>query len=190
MSSSLTSLRRMAQPSPEGERCDLCRRGVPDDHRHLLQLEERRILCVCEPCRAMRSGEPGLRPVGTRTLWLEDFALPDDVWDGLRIPIGLAFFLHSSVTDSVVAMYPSPVGATESELRFESWARLVELNPALQGLESDAEGLIVDRRLNVAAIAPIDRCYELVGLIKSRWEGISGGEGVERAIAEFLVGLR
>jgi hypothetical protein len=181
----------MAQPAPATERCDLCGAPVPEDHRHLLQLAERRILCVCEPCRALRSGEAELRPVGTRTLWLEDFAMPDEVWDGLRIPIGLAFFLHSSVTDSVVAMYPSPAGATESELRFESWSRLVELNPVLRRLEPDAEGLIVNRLAGpqVAAIAPIDRCYELVGLIKSRWEGISGGVGVERAIAEFFVSL-
>ena len=185
--STLASLRRMAKVV---ERCDLCRTALSEDHRHLLQLAERRILCVCEPCRALRSGDAELRPVGTRTLWLADFALPDEVWDGFRIPIGLAFFLHSSVTDSVVAMYPSPAGATESELRFESWSRLVELNPVLRDLEPDAEGLIVDRRLGAAAIAPIDRCYELVGLIKSRWEGITGGEGMERAIAEFFVGLR
>jgi hypothetical protein len=181
----------MAQPAPAGERCDLCGTTLPDDHRHLLQLAERRILCVCEPCRALRAGEAELRPVGTRTLWLEDFQLPDEVWDAFRIPIGLAFFLHSSVTDSVVAMYPSPAGATESELRFESWSRLVDLNPVLRRLEPDAEGLIVNRLAgpHVAAIAPIDRCYELVGLIKSRWEGISGGVGVERAIAEFFVSL-
>jgi hypothetical protein len=163
---------------------------VPDDHRHLLQLEERRILCVCEPCRALRAGDPGLRTTGTRIVWLEDFQLPDELWDAFRIPVGLAFFMHSSVTGSVVALYPSPAGATESELRFDKWDRLVALNPSLRGLEPDAEGLIVDRRLGVAALAPIDRCYELVGLIKSRWEGISGGAGVERAIAEFFVGLR
>jgi len=187
MSSTLASLRRMAQAV---ERCELCRGALPEDHRHLLQLDERRILCVCEPCRALRAGEPGLRPVGTRTLWLRDFVLPDDVWASFQIPIGLAFFLHSSVTDSVVAMYPSPVGATESELRLGTWSRLVELNPVLRGLEPDAEGLVVDRRLDAAAIVPIDRCYALVGLIKSRWEGMTGGAGVERSIAEFFVGLR
>ena len=39
--------------------------------------------------------------------------------------------MHSSVTDCVVAMYPSPAGATESELHFETWNRLVEMNPVL-----------------------------------------------------------
>ncbi len=45
----------------------------------------------------------------------------------------------------VVAMYPSPAGATESELHFESWSRMVALNPVLAGLEPDVEALIVNR---------------------------------------------
>ena len=40
------------------------------------------------------------------------------------------------------------------------------------------------------AIAPIDRCYMLVGLIKASWEGISGGAGVEQAIAGYFDELR
>ena len=36
----------------------------------------------------------------------------------------------------------------------------------------------------------IDECYRLVGLIKLRWEGISGGTGPEDAIAEFFAGVR
>ena len=47
----------------------------------------------------------------------------------------------------------------------------------LDDLEPDAEALIVNRLADPPpyAIAPIDRCYALVGLIKARWEGISGG---------------
>ena len=40
------------------------------------------------------------------------------------------------------------------------------------------------------AIAPIDRCYMLVGLIKASWEGISGGAAMERAIADYFDELR
>jgi hypothetical protein len=36
---------------------------------------------------------------------------------------------------------------------------------------------------------PIDRCYELVGLIRSRWHGLSGGEGVQDAIRTFFAKL-
>ena len=53
--------------------------------------------------------------------------------------------MHSTVTACVVAMYPSPAGATESELHFDAWSRMLELNPVLAGLEPDVEGLIVNR---------------------------------------------
>ncbi len=134
----------------------------------MLNLYERQIVCVCESCWALRSGDAEFRPTGTRTLWLEDFELPEELWAQFRIPIGLAFFMHSSVTDCVVAMYPSPAGATESELHFETWSRLVEMNPVLATLEPDAEALIVNRMSDppAFAIAPIDRCYMLVGLVK------------------------
>jgi hypothetical protein len=170
------------------ERCDLCQVSIAADHRHLLHLSERRILCVCEPCWAMKSGSDDLRPTGQRTLWLEDFDLPEEVWANLRIPIGLAFFMVSSVTECVVAMYPSPAGATESELRFETWRTVTDRNPVLNDLEADAEGLIVNRLSDPPQylVAPIDRCYELTGLVKAHWEGISGGTGLEQVITGFF----
>jgi hypothetical protein len=193
----VSGLRGLAQPQPPeqlgpDERCDLCNTTVPADHRHMLNLYERQIVCVCESCWALRSGDPEFRPTGSRTLWLEDFVLPEELWAQFRIPIGLAFFMHSTVTSCVVAMYPSPAGATESELHFETWSRLVEMNPVLRDLEPDAEALIVNRTSDppAFAIAPIDRCYMLVGLIKASWEGISGGAGVEEAIAAYFDELR
>ena len=174
------------------EVCDLCGIGVPEDHRHLLALSERRIVCACEACWAMRSGEGDYRPTGNRTLWLPGLDIPDDLWASFQIPIGLAFFMESTVTACVVAMYPSPGGATESELHFDTWSRMRELNPVLDGLEPDIEGLIANRLADppIYVIAPIDRCYALTGTIKARWEGISGGPGVEAAVAEFFEALR
>ena len=193
----VSGLRGLAKPKPpaavpEVEHCDLCKTTVPPDHRHMLNTYERQIVCVCESCWALRSGDSEFRPTGTRTLWLEDFQLPEEIWAQFRIPIGLAFFMHSSVTDCVVAMYPSPAGATESELHFETWNRLAAMNPVLRDLEPDAEALIVNRMADppMFAIAPIDRCYMLVGLVKASWEGISGGSGVERAIERYFEELR
>jgi hypothetical protein len=179
------------QSAPE-EVCDLCSRGLPADHRHMLDLEQRVIVCTCEGCWALRSGEPQFAPVGHRTLWLEGFDMPEDVWASFGVPIGLAFFMFSSVTECVVAMYPSPAGATESELHFSDWRRLVELNPVLEDLESDTEALLVNRMADTPAyaIAPIDRAYELVGLIKANWDGISGGTAVEEAVGRYFDGLR
>ena len=174
------------------ERCDLCHTTIPDDHRHMLHLVDRRIVCNCEACWALHSGDAEYRPSGMRVLWLDRFECSQETWAAFAIPIGLAFFMRSTVTDSTVAFYPSPAGATESELPMEAWDALVRDNPVLTQLEADAEALVVNRLADPAeyAIAPIDQFYALVGLIKSRWEGISGGSAIETAVPEFFAALR
>lgn len=178
--------------TPPLERCDLCNTTIPDDHRHMLHLVERRIVCTCEACWALRSGDAEYRPTGMRTIWLEQLDCDDEVWGGFQIPIGLAFFMRTSVTGGVVAFYPSPAGATESELTLEAWGSLVERNPVLENLEPDAEALVVNRLVDPYqyVIAPIDDCYALVGLIKSRWEGISGGDALQEAVPAFFEAMR
>jgi Family of unknown function (DUF5947) len=184
--------RQAPPPASSTATCELCPIGIGEDHRHLLHLVERRIVCVCETCWSMRSGDPEFRPPGSRTLWLEDFVLADEIWSAFQIPIGLAFLMRSSVSRAVVALYPSPVGATESELELTAWDALCEANPILAQMEPDAEALIVNRTGDVHqyAIVPVDQCYRMVGLIKSRWEGITGGRGVEEAVGEFFDRVR
>ena len=69
---------------------------------------DRRILCACATCWAQRSGDPNLRPTGSRVVWLEDFSLPDELWARLEVPIGLAFFLYSSSVDGDGGDVPEP----------------------------------------------------------------------------------
>ena len=197
--SSLGALRKFASAARErtvveAERCELCSLSLPSEHRHLLETLSRKIVCACDPC-ALRfqnvvDGRFKLVPRDARAL--SNFQISDAEWEALALPINLAFFFYSTSSGKMTAMYPSPAGATESELHFETWSRLVEMNPVLRGLEPDAEGLIVNRMSDPAAyaIAPIDRCYMLVGLIKASWEGISGGAGVERAIEAYFDELR
>ncbi len=206
--SGLRGLRRPASPgnggnggngTPAGggggggeEICDLCGITLPPKHEHMLHLGDRRILCACATCWTQRSADPDLRPTGHRVVWLDGFALPDEIWARLQVPIGLAFFMFSTSVDAVVAMYPSPAGATESELDLTAWQDLVDLNPVLESLEPDAEALVVNRISEPAeyAIVPIDQCYGLVGAIKSTWEGISGGDAIEKAVPMFFKDLR
>ena len=199
MVAKMRTIARTGAPSQTGgapgsaqERCDLCNTSLPEDHRHMLHLVERRIVCTCEACWALYSGNPEYRPTGSRTLFLDGFDCDAELWGGFQIPIGLAFFMRSTVTKGVVAFYPSPAGATESELSLQAWAALVARNPVLEQLDSDAEALVVNRMSEPAqyAILPIDACYALVGLVKSRWEGISGGGAIEQAVPEFFAALR
>jgi len=203
----IKELRRLAirdranrQPEPaaaEEERCDLCSSSIPADHRHLLHVEERRIVCTCETCRALFAGDGPYRPTGSRTVWLDGFQISDELWASFRIPIGLAFFFDSSMggsdgTGGVVAFYPSPAGTTECELDLGPWESLVAANPVLEGIEPDAEALIVNRLGGARqhAIVPIDECYRLVGLVRVSWEGISGGTHIETAVAGFFAELQ
>jgi hypothetical protein len=173
------------------ERCDLCGLALPDDHRHLLHLEERMIVCVCESCRALFPADGPYRPTGTTAVVLDDLDLSDELWASFQIPIGLAFFFTSGVARRGIALYPSAAGATESELDLEAWEELAAANPVLETLEPDIEGLIVNRLGEIGryALAPIDECYRLVGLIKASWQGIGGGSAVERAAGDFFAAL-
>jgi hypothetical protein len=194
----INSLRRLANRQMPEEltdievACDLCGTSITDDHRHLLHLDDRRMVCVCEACWALRSGDAEFRPAGARIVWIEDFEMPEQLWAAMQLPIGLCFFLNSGSAEKMVGLYPSPVGATECDLDLSAWEQLVALNPVLETLETDAEALLVNRMTepHEYVIAPTDQCYRLVGLIKTRWDGISGGSGVEEAIAAFFAGLR
>jgi len=128
---------------------------------------------------------------------LPNFHMTDAQWDSLMIPINMAFFFRSSPEARVVAMYPSPAGATESLLSLESWNETVAANPELEHMESDVEALLVNRighsRGFTAAeyyLLPIDQCFKLVGIIRSQWRGFSGGTEVWQQIADFFADLR
>jgi Fe-S cluster biogenesis protein NfuA len=181
----------VATPHTDEQTCELCPIGISGEHKHLIHLEERRIVCVCATCWSLRSGDAEFRPVGNRRVWLEDLRITGEQWAAFQIPIGLAFFMISSITGTVIALYPSPAGATESELDLRAWASVCEANPELE-LEPDSEALVVNRLADPPQhmIVPIDAAYGLVGVVKSSWEGITGGAGVADAVAEYLEDLR
>lgn len=180
-----------AVAAPE-ESCDLCGTPLPPEHRHLLQLNERRILCACETCLNERSADPEMRPSGTRVAWISELEMADELWARLGIPIGLAFFTINGASGETVAFYPSPAGSTECELDLDAWDELKAANPMLEGLEPDAEAFVVNRLADppIYVVIPIDECYRLVGTVKIAWEGISGGSGVDEAISGFFEDLR
>ena len=62
------------------------------------------------PAGPQRSGDPELRPTGSRIVWLDDFELPEELWAKLQVPIGLAFFMRSSVAEAIVACTRAPRG--------------------------------------------------------------------------------
>ncbi|MGQ0793282.1 MAG: DUF5947 family protein [Deltaproteobacteria bacterium] len=188
-----TLKRFIREKSPE-ERCDMCGLGIRPQHPHLIDLSNRRIVCACDACALLfsYSGDVKFKRVPAFPLILTDFQMSDADWDTLLIPISMAFLFNNSQTGKVHAMYPSPAGATESLLTLESWEEIVAANPALEAMEADVEALLVNRVGSARDyfIAPIDECYKLVGIIRSRWKGLSGGSEVWSEIKRFFDELR
>ena len=113
-------------------------------------------------------------------------------WDALMIPIGIAFLFRNSTLNRVMALYPSPAGPVESLLMLDAWDEIAGINPEVLKMESDVEGLLV-YRVGTARqhyIIPIDECFKLIGIIRMKWKGLSGGMQVWQEIGNFLEHLK
>jgi hypothetical protein len=188
------ALRRLARKQPQGERCELCSALVPAQHSHLIEVAGSRLLCCCDPCAILFSGQqsPKYRRVPRRVQFWPNFQMTDGQWEELHIPINLTFFFRSTPAKRVMAIYPSPAGGMESLLTLEMWRDLVAANPALDRMEPDVEALLVNRigASREYYLAPIDECYKLVGLIRSNWRGLAGGAEVWEEIQRFFTLLK
>jgi hypothetical protein len=198
-SAAFDALRRFTLPRPPVERCDLCGLAIGAGHDHLFEPATRRLVCACGACAVLFSGQADTRfqRVPRRVRALNDFRLTEAQWEGLRLPIDLAFFCYSSPHGKTIACYPSPAGATESLLDLETWDEIRRDNPVLETLAPDVEALLVNRvrRGGTAAgpahfLVPIDQCFRLVGLIRSHWRGFTGGSVVWEEIDRFFDDLR
>jgi len=190
----IKTLRRFRERRSYQEKCEFCGVGLELEHRHLLEVSKSRIVCTCSPC-ALRfydvvGGRFKLIPREIR--YLSDFSLSDAEWENLALPINLAFFFYSTPQEKMNAMYPSPAGATESLLPLTAWTALTERNSVLTAMQADVEALLVNRVgvKRECYIVPIDVCFELVGLIRVHWRGLSGGDKVWEEVERFFSKLR
>lgn len=189
---------RASRPAPsDQERCEMCAADIGEQHQHVVDLVGRGLMCTCRPCYLLFTAEGAdlrYRAVPDRYRTLPEFALGAGQWDELEIPVGLAFFFVNSVLARTVAFYPGPAGATESDLPLGAWDRIVDANPVLGSLVPDVEALIVampdrSRTEPAAHLVPIDRCYELVGLLRSAWRGFDGGQEARALLDAFFADL-
>ena len=176
--------------------CDLCSELIAFEHRHLLEIATRQVQCVCRARAILFATEAAsqghYRLIPERCLYLEDFRLDAAQWDGLQVPVGLAFFFYSTSAQRVMAFYPGPMGATESRLELRTWAALKAHNAILSTMQPDVETLLVNRARGAQQVflVPIDVCYRLVGLIRLHWRGLSGGQEVWTEIGRFFETLQ
>jgi hypothetical protein len=203
----LAALRRVTRSRPAPvteERCDMCAAPVAPEHTHVVDLQSRALMCSCRPCYLLFADEHAnlhYRSVPDRYLSFAGTALDERSWDELQIPVGLAFLFRNSQQGRMVAFYPGPAGATESELPLAAWERIVAQNPQLAVLRADVEALLVRRTGGPAGagddetdgtchLVPIDACYELVGQLRTMWRGFDGGREAHEAMDAFFARVR
>lgn len=184
-------LRRFLRPREQvGEVCELCAEPIGEDHRHVVDLDLRGIQCTCRGCGLLfvDVGAGRYRTVPERYRRVERFALSPQQWASLQIPVGVVFIVENSQLRRSVAFYPSPGGATESELPLAAWEEIARGNPSLGDVAADVEAVLIrsDREATECFVVPVDRCYELVGTLRMHWHGFDGGAEVRAAMAEFF----
>lgn len=193
----LAALRRLQSPpapaAEQEERCEFCGTSMDERHGHVADISDHRLLCVCRPCYLLfaprGAGGGRYRGVGETVRRVEPLTLDEATWSLLKIPVDLAFLFVQD--GGVHAFYPSPAGATESELDLSAWSAISADNPALGALEPDVEAALLRRREDGFSchVVPIDVCYELVGVVRRHWVGLGGGSEVWAAVEEFFAGL-
>lgn len=187
---------RANRPAPiaGGERCEMCSEQIPGEHRHVVNVEGRQLMCVCRGCYLLFTDATAAlryRAVPDRYLAFPDFALGRREWELLQIPVGLAFFFGNSTLERTVAFYPGPAGATESELDLAVWDQIRAADPRVDLLADDTESLMLRVPDDHAAppesyLVPIDACYEFVGRLRLLWHGFDGGHQARRFVDDFF----
>lgn len=185
--------RVIRRPSSRGdaamERCDMCNLPVPEQHRHVLDEQLDELMCTCQACTLLfqrdAAGRGHYQLVPDRRMRLPEFS-PHD----LGVPVGLAFFVMRA-DGSVIAHYPSPMGATQWDFEPAIWQAMQESCPSLRELVPGVQALLVNtaRGAKEHWIVPIDDCYRLVAVVRREWKGLSGGSQVWPAIARFFAEL-
>ncbi|HEX4145438.1 MAG TPA: DUF5947 family protein [Pirellulales bacterium] len=202
MSRPLSTLRRLIRQrasTASVEHCELCSAPLAAEHQHLIEPASRRLVCACDPCALLFDQPIGgrYRRVGRDVRLLTDFVITDDQWDSLLVPINMAFFFYNTPAGKIGAFYPSPAGATESLLSLDAWDNIARANPTLLSMAPDVEALLANRLGAMRGfagheyyLAPIDVCFELVGLIRTHWRGLSGGSEVYQHLTRFFADLK
>lgn len=186
-------VRGAGTPETRAAQCELCAAPLPDEHRHVLDLGRGELLCACRACSilfdrdAAGGGHYRLVPDDRHRLTLD---VDEHTWKALGVPVGLAFFVRRGA--ATVAVFPSPGGPTETEVDEPAWDALTSRNPRVGELVPDVEALLVNRlrEQDEQWIVPIDDCYRLVGVLRTTWRGITGGDDVWPAVGRILDEIR
>jgi hypothetical protein len=194
--SALRALRGVAGAPPVEvpETCELCGGLVAETHAHVADTEDRRLLCVCRACSLLfaHRGAGGRYRLVAGDVRRLSLTLDAALWHALDVPVGLVFLLRHA-SGEVEAFYPGAAGPVSATVPTGAWGALVAADPSLADLVPEVEALLVRRGVRGSPdsvfVVPVDRCYELVGLVRGWWSGTTGGDAVWDGVAQWFASL-
>jgi hypothetical protein len=176
------------------EKCEMCATPVGERHGHVVDVENRSLMCACRACFLLFTSDNAdgarFRAVPERYLHDLDRPVTPAEWGGLGIPVASAFFLRGD--NGIAAFYPSPAGATECLLDLQAWSDLADAHPLLAEAAPEVEAVLIrgtDEEVE-CYLVPIDACYQLVGTVRMYWKGFDGGQEAREMIDGFFAGIR
>ena len=190
-------LTQRAMASQE-ESCRFCNAAIDTPHVHVINIVTHTLINVCRSCYLLFSLEGAAqgkyKAVPQRRVYIPALAMTQAHWEGLQIPVGIAFFLRNTSRSCITGHYPGPEGTTVSLVRWETWDALEEANPILEKLVPDVETLMIyhppAHSCSEGGIVPIDVSNELMKCLKQQWRGLDGGGEAWRTIQRFVADIR
>ena len=171
----------------------MCGEPIADEHQHVVDLGSRSLMCTCRACYLLFTDDDAAlryRAVPDRYLSFPASAWPARPGTSSRSRSALAFFFRNSALDRVVAFYPGPAGATESELDLAAWDASSRPTPRWRHWPPDVEAVLV-------GAAPTEGAGVLLwcrstsatswsARLRMLWRGFDGGQEVRDAHRRVL----
>ena len=189
----LKSRAKAAAAERTTDACEMCGVALPEVHDHVVERGRRALVCACRACALLFDADRQNLANQSKTRISRhiekdaDCMLDDAEWSALGIPVSVAFFV-ARAGGAMTACYPGPAGVIESPVSADAWARVVAKRPRLAKLAPDTEALLICRHAERAAahLVSIDLCFELAGLLRHHWKGLSGGARAWTEVATFF----
>ncbi len=169
--------------------CEVCNRLIPQTgHRHLLRLQTGQVVCACQHCTLLfdASGQSQYQSIPTRIITLDRAMLGMEFWDAILSPVHLVGIVKRRGGQAEI-FYPSPAGAVSGGPISREFLTL-SVQKALNAMNDEVEVLLFAdiSGMTEGFLIPLDRFYELIGLLRLNWQGLSGGNDVSRCIRQFF----
>ncbi|OLZ11328.1 DUF5947 family protein [Sulfobacillus thermosulfidooxidans] len=173
----------------EEDVCEVCNRLIPQTgHRHLLRLQTGQVVCACQHCALLfdAPGQSQYQSIPTRIISLGRAMLDMEFWDRISSPVHLVGIVKRRGGQAEI-FYPSPAGAVSGGPISREFLTL-PLQEALDTMSDEVEVLLFAdlSGMTEGFLIPLDRFYELIGLLRLNWQGLSGGNDVSRRIRQFF----